>query len=603
MRIPIAVKIITLTILIVVGATALVTRQSSEFLKSVMVQREDYANLTETTLRAKQVDGALDSAFERAKSVTSAFMKMQPEEILNAQMPKEKNLVAFEVYRMTGGVPELWAKKTSLELLQKKSVTELDFESSRKKNPFPIHLLIQKQIELKFSNIKPDHKIITFGFPLAKDASDAVTFFAIVDFEFDIIQGLFAGESEREFYVVQKSGELLVHQDEERAKSSIDWATYPIVQKSLSDSSPRKQITFVDPGLKKTYIGAYVKSANWGVTVLAQTAQDIILEPAREVQRKAIFISGIVISVSLFIVFLFSLTLTGPIEKLADLIKEISKGNFDVKATSQVKTHDEVGDLATAFDHMTEGLKERDKVKNLFSKFHGSSVAENLIANEIGVGGTRKEVTVFFSDIRGFTKFSEGHSPEEVVTMLNEYFGVMVGIINKHGGVVDKFIGDAIMAVWGAPHATEKDTSHAVTACLEMRRALGELNKSRGDRGLSAIMIGMGLHAGTAISGTIGSEERMEYTVIGDTVNMTSRIESTTKVYGTDLLVSDEVFDRVKDEFGLDLAGEAEVKGKAKPLKLYKVLGYRSADGGLDRIQTPYSDYEAEHDDKVKKAG
>ena len=118
--------------------------------------------------------------------------------------------------------------------------------------------------------------------------------------------------------------------------------------------------------------------------------------------------------------FLFSLTLSKPIEVLAELIKEIPKGNFNISARKKVTSHDEVGDLAVAFDHMTEGLKERDKVKNLFNKFHGSSVTENLLQQEVSVGGTRKEVTVFFSDIRGFTKFSEGHTPEEVVSMLNE---------------------------------------------------------------------------------------------------------------------------------------------------------------------------------------
>jgi len=241
---------------------------------------------------------------------------------------------------------------------------------------------------------------------------------------------------------------------------------------------------------------------------------------------------------------------------------------------------------------MTEGLKERDKVKNLFNKFHGSSVTENLLQQEVSVGGTRKEVTVFFSDIRGFTKFSEGHTPEEVVSMLNEYFAVMVGIINRHGGVVDKFIGDAIMAVWGVPAGSDRDTENALKACLEMRSALFTLNASRRERGLTEIQIGMGLHAGAAISGTIGSEERMEFTVIGDTVNVTSRIESSTKHFEVDLLVSDEVFNRLsqpvttqevtadgsvavaqtESPFKFDLAGDIEVKGKTLPLRLYKVL-------------------------------
>jgi adenylate cyclase len=277
----------------------------------------------------------------------------------------------------------------------------------------------------------------------------------------------------------------------------------------------------------------------------------------------------------------------------------VSKGNFDVKATAHVKSHDEVGDLAKAFDHMTDGLKERDKVKSLFSKFHGSSVAEDLINKDIGVGGQSKEVVVFFSDIRGFTAFSEKRKPEEVVAMLNEYFAVMVGIINKHGGVVDKFIGDAIMAIWGAPKGSDRDPHNALRACIEMRRGLEKLNEARIARGEPALMIGMGLHAGTAISGTIGSDERMEYTVIGNTVNTASRIEASTKAFGADLLVTDDVISRVGEEFIVDYAGSAEVKGRSDALKMYKIRGYVE-NGEKHVVKTPYSDYEAEGADKVK---
>ena len=298
------------------------------------------------------------------------------------------------------------------------------------------------------------------------------------------------------------------------------------------------------------------------------------------------------------------MSLTSPIEALVELIGVVSKGNFDVKAKDKVKSafKDEVGELAEAFDNMTEGLKERDKVKTLFSKFHGSSVTDDLMQNDIGVGGQNKKVVIFFSDIRGFTAFSENRSPEEVVAMLNEYFAVMVGIINKNKGVVDKFIGDAIMAVWGAPKGSDKDAHLALKACLEMRVALNELNIKRIARNEPPIAIGMGLHAGDAISGTIGSDERMEYTVIGNTVNTGSRIEASTKAFGTDLLISDTVFEKVGEDFKVEYAGAAEVKGRTEALKLYKVRGYKDESGKMIEISTPYSDYKAEKVDKVKVA-
>jgi len=256
-------------------------------------------------------------------------------------------------------------------------------------------------------------------------------------------------------------------------------------------------------------------------------------------------------------------------------------------------------------DEMAAGLKERDKVKSLFSKFVGSSITNDLLHREIALGGVRKDVVVFFSDIRGFTAMSEVLPPENVVEMLNSYFSIMVKIINDSGGVVDKFIGDAIMAIWGAPNSSPDDAERAVMACLKMRQALVSFNEQRIAEQKSPLIVGMGLNFGSAVAGTIGSTERMEYTVIGNTVNTASRIEAATKSFGTDLLISDEVVERCAHKFILKLAGEVEVKGRSQPLKLYKVLGYIDK-GYIDEIgneviiKTPYSDYEAEDHDKVK---
>jgi len=184
--------------------------------------------------------------------------------------------------------------------------------------------------------------------------------------------------------------------------------------------------------------------------------------------------------------------------------------------------------------------------------------------------------------------------------MLNEYFTVMVKIINDNGGVVDKFIGDAIMAVWGTPQTTGDDPFYAVKACLEMRIGLLNLNERRMARGEQPIKIGMGLHYGDTISGTVGSEDRMEFTVIGDTVNMASRIESSTKAFGTDLLLSEDLAKNVAGRVILEEAGSAEVKGKSEALKFYKVRGFIMPDGTHQEIRTVYSDYEAEKADKVK---
>ncbi len=621
MRIPISTKIIALTVTILLCATALIARQSSEYFQQVMTQREDYSNMSEATARSKEVDNLLSGALDRVQIIGTLLMKKSSEAAIAAgnsktetpannriqdideltfNFNKDKNLVSIEVIKVGPEGQQLIGRKIKDDFF-KQSKVELNYISElRTKIPFPVASVAQKNVEIRNSTTAGGLPLLTIGLPLAKDAQGNVTHVVLADLQMALLQKPFSNESERTFYLIDKTGHLLAHQDETKAISNLSMNSSPLVAKAIAETTPRRQTRFDDPTDGKTYIGAYVKNPFWGITVVAQTAEEIILEPAKEVQRKAYYISGIVISVAIFFCFLFSMSLTSPIEKLAEMIKVVAKGNFDIKARSIVKSHDEVGDLATAFDHMTEGLKERDKVKNLFSKFHGSSVAEDLIKNDIGVGGSNKNVTVFFSDIRGFTKFSEGRTPEEVVTMLNEYFAVMVKIINSHGGVVDKFIGDAIMAVWGAPKASDKDTHNAVRACIEMRSALEKLNHLRRNRGQTDIMIGMGLHCGQAISGTIGSDERMEYTVIGDTVNMTSRIEASTKAFGSDLLVSEAVYDKVKDDFMFHLGGVAEVKGKSEPLKMFKVRGYKDQSGKMIEVKTEFSDYQAEDAEKVK---
>lgn len=603
MRIPISTKLITVTILILVIASGTITWISSDFFEKKSAEQVDIANLESAAGKAKEVENIIGSLVEKSNSYALLLVKSvnfpSPGDNFDSVFAKDKNFIAIEVLRIDGSAVASVAKKVKTEVLAPFGLTESYLNNLRAWQKFPIRSAIEQQrIEIRNASYPKAPAMITIGVPM-RDTHDRVTHIVLADVSLAPFEKPFTEPSARTQYLVDRAGEILAHKDEQKAISRLNMAKYPIVQKALAQKSPQYQTKFIDPTTGSSFFGASVKSS-YGVTVISQTSEETILEVSKEVKRRAIFVAGSAVSMAIFFIFLFSMTLTSPIEKLADMIKLVSKGNFNVKARSLVTSSDEVGDLAEAFDHMTEGLKERDKVKSLFSKFHGSSVAEDLISKDIGVGGQSKEVVVFFSDIRGFTSFAEKRTPEEVVEMLNEYFGVMVKIINQNGGVVDKFIGDAIMAVWGAPQGTKRDAHKAVKACLEMRKALADLNEKRIARNHPPINIGMGLHAGAAISGTIGSDERMEYTVIGNTVNTASRIEASTKAFGADLLISDTVIERVGDEFKIELAGAAEVKGRSEALKMYKVRGYRAADGTMVEVSTPYSDYAAESADKVK---
>lgn len=300
------------------------------------------------------------------------------------------------------------------------------------------------------------------------------------------------------------------------------------------------------------------------------------------VVRRATWVAGLFLVISAMLGGAIARALSQPLRRLADAAKKVREGDFSVRTIAtntlhppSLETHNEMDQLAVVFDQMVLGLQERDRLKVTFSKFHGLGVAEKILRGEMHLGGERREGIVFFSDIRGFTKLSEELPPETMVHLLNRYFSRMVHIIHSHGGIVDKYIGDAILAVWGVPDTRPDDALFAVRACIDMSRALAQLNRELGDEHLPTLRVGMGLNAGPLLAGNIGSEERMEYTVIGDTVNTANRIESMTKELGADVLVSESVFQKLgvhAQEFDITPVESAvTVKGKQQALRLYKI--------------------------------
>jgi adenylate cyclase len=208
------------------------------------------------------------------------------------------------------------------------------------------------------------------------------------------------------------------------------------------------------------------------------------------------------------------------------------------------------------------------------SRYVTRQLAEQLMKDRdrLKLGGNRSLVAVLFSDIRNFTTISETHTAEEVVALLNNYFTRMIEPIFQYEGTLDKFIGDAIMAVFGAPLKHSDDAERAVRAALDMRRALRAYNRERLAQGMPLIETGIGITMGEAISGNIGSEQRMDYTVIGDTVNVASRLEGLTKSYEHKILVNEPVYLEVKDKIPCVDLGFAQVKGKEGSVHIFGVV-------------------------------
>jgi adenylate cyclase len=227
----------------------------------------------------------------------------------------------------------------------------------------------------------------------------------------------------------------------------------------------------------------------------------------------------------------------------------------------------------TAYRYFVEDAEKR-KVSRLFGRYVSRDVYKQLLANPslAELGGGRREMTVLFSDLRGFTTITEKGNPEELVRQLNEYFTRMVDIVFRNGGTVDKFVGDMVMALFGAPVEDVDHADAAVSAAVQMVRELGELNRTWAKEGRVQLDIGIGVNSGDMIAGNIGSSAIMSYTVIGDNVNLGARLESLNKEYRTHIIISEATRSRLKRGYEIRPLGHVVVKGKTLPVDIFEVV-------------------------------
>ena len=224
---------------------------------------------------------------------------------------------------------------------------------------------------------------------------------------------------------------------------------------------------------------------------------------------------------------------------------------------------------------LAKNIEQQASTRAQFERLLSPNLVDQIVTGKLALdqAGTNKEVTMLFADIRGFTSMSERHAPEEMVKTLNEYFEVMVDVLFRHGGTLDKYVGDEIIGLFGAPVTLDDSPGRAVRCGLEMQMALEEFNRVRESNELEPIHVGIGINTGNVIAGAIGSSRTLQYTVIGDAVNVASRLCSVAKA--GEVIVSEFTKGRVEDKVLLDEYEPVKVKGKAKPLKIYRAKGLR----------------------------
>jgi adenylate cyclase len=279
---------------------------------------------------------------------------------------------------------------------------------------------------------------------------------------------------------------------------------------------------------------------------------------------------------TIFVILAFRLnslvqnSIRNPIEEILSIVEKVKNGDFTQRI--KVLSNDEIGMLGDASNAMAAGLAEREQIRDTFGKYVTPQIRDQILSGRIPLHGERQIATLLFSDLRNFTSYVEANDPEEVIKSMREYFTAMQSAIRSYDGLVLQYVGDEIEAVFGVPLKVGDHADRAVHAALDMRKNLEKLNERRALLGKPPFRHGIGIHTGPVLAGNTGSEDRLSYALIGDTVNLASRIEGLTKAVQWDILISHETTSHLSSAFEWEKENPQNVKGFSKPITVYKIL-------------------------------
>ena len=377
--------------------------------------------------------------------------------------------------------------------------------------------------------------------------------------------------------IVDGDNQIIAHPDQTRLEENV--SAYPAVQRARE--SGKSGIVVALNARQQARLFAYRPMPNPATMgkqswiLLTEVNEDEQLAPLLELRRELLFGLVLVLVGGLVVAHQVSRSIQEPLHTLGDFAHRIGTG--DLSGRAPVGGHDVAGRLSGALNEMANGLQERDRVKEVFGRYIATQVSDKILSGEVNLGGDSRRVTVLFSDIRNFTAMSEQMTPSQVVTFLNDYFTEMVDAVFAQEGMLDKFMGDGLMAVFGAFGDKPDHPRRAVLAALRMKALLAKINGERAMAGKEPIAIGIGIHSDDVIVGNIGSRKRLEFTVVGDGVNVASRLQALNKEFGTAILISETTFETVKDEFECREMPVRPLRGHSKELRFYEVVSVKIA--------------------------
>jgi adenylate cyclase len=384
----------------------------------------------------------------------------------------------------------------------------------------------------------------------------------------EALDGISFPPGPNETFFLNGNGDVLIHPDKNLARVGANFSNLGFFQAINASPVWSGQQIYEDDG--KKYLIAYNKINKGPSVVITRIEYDKIFERVNAGMRRDIFFIAAILCLCIPCIRFYSKKITVPLGALSDAAKKIEKGDF--KIDIKQRSGDEIGVLAGDFINMGEALE-------VFGKFTNRDIAIKAMNGEIKDGGVQKTATVLISDIHDFSEKTKGFTPDMLVGRLNEFFALTADCVEKAGGLVDKFIGDSVMAHWGTVYSegtAAKDAFNAIKAALMLRKALITLNKDNNP----PFTAGCGITTGQVTAGKFGPDNRAEYTVIGEPVGVAREIEGLNKKYGTDILISEETNKLVNYFYITEEMPPVTVRGKDKPARIFAVVNHVSVTSG-----------------------
>ncbi|WP_231365058.1 adenylate/guanylate cyclase domain-containing protein [Treponema bryantii] len=577
---PIGVKLILIISLLVLFSMGIITVLVSYFIsKDTRINAEDN-NLTINSRTASDCQSRLNSVISSAGILYDILISDSEEEsrerVVNSFYERNKFIAAIS-YKDLDSISYNRQFFASNEIEQSLFEAYVVQESEA--------VAESRQGSVKLLNASPffgAQTIAIFTPVYSGTQSDS----AVILFACDELSESFANSSINSSTLVNDEGIVLVDPDIQQILSAADMSKNQLVAAMLSSKNNNEQFVYTDDEGTE-YIAAFRKLGLGGCGVVTEVRSEIVLEAVNATTRRNLYLTVSILSLAIILIWFFSKSLSSPLKALTEVANEINRGNFNTEKFEELSGNrkDEIGVLI-------QSTKNEREILNTVTSLTNRGVTQAIVRKEIDFEPHLKDITIFFSDIRGFTAISDGFnkrfgekSAAEIISFLNDYMGRMVNCINITGGNVDKFEGDAIMACWGVlrdddlsfenlpdgdPEKEEHRSLHeehvqadalsAIRATVAMRYALMEYNKqaeiftkAHADEPYAKykphIRIGSGLNSGRATVGFMGSYHKMEFTSIGDAVNLASRTESSNKPCGTDILITQDTYDILKYNF------------------------------------------------------